>query len=546
MKVRTKIILITSGLALIIFAMFLVTWWVTNNQKDDGAGINMAGRQRMLSQKMTKEVLEGISAEDTKIRQQYFKAAENSMRVFDITLTGLIKGGEIPLTLSSTGAGYYTSPPAEGASLKLLEEVMPLWGAYSQKMNSVISGAASAEGDLAWISENSNKLLATMNAAVVQMQKDAEASIAFLLTLQIFGLLTGVALFIVALIVIRKLIARLNKITEFAAIIGNGDLSGKSGIVGKDELGQIGGNLDVMSENLNAMFSEVSVNSKTLSDLSNSLGSVAVEMLERATATSDISTSVAASAEEMSANMNTVAAATEEASTNIALVSTATDEMTSTISEIVKNTEHAQMITGKGVSEANSASEKVDELGLAATEIGKVTETITEISEQTNLLALNATIEAARAGEAGKGFAVVANEIKDLAKQTADATYEIKSRIDGIQNSTAGTVTQIQQITKIINEINDLVSTITVSVEEQSATTNEIAENISQASIGIQEVTENVAQLSTVSNEVAQDMSEVSAHSQSTSNTANGVKDTGVDIQSLAGHLDTMVGKVKL
>ena len=546
MKVRTKIILITSGLALIIFAMFLTTWWVTNNQKDDGAGINMAGRQRMLSQKMTKEMLEGVSAEDTKTRQQSFKAAENSMRIFDITLTGLIKGGKIPLTLSSTGTEFYTSPSAADDSLKLLQEVEPLWKSYSQKMNSVISGTVSAESDLVWISDNSNKLLSAMNVAVVQMQKDAEDSIAFLLTLQIFGLLTGVVLFIVAMFVIRKLIARLNKITEFAEIIGNGDLSSKSGIVGKDELGQIGGNLDAMSENLNVMFSEVSENSKTLSDLSNSLGNVAVEMLERATATSDISTSVAASAEEMSANMSTVAAATEEASTNITLVATATDEMTSTISEIVKNTEHAQMISGEAVAEANSASEKVDELGLAATEIGKVTETITEISEQTNLLALNATIEAARAGEAGKGFAVVANEIKDLAKQTADATYEIKSRIDGIQNSTAGTVTQIQQITKIINDVNNLVSTITTSVEEQSATTNEIAENISQASIGIQEVTENVAQLSTVSNEVAQDMSEVSEHSQSTSNTANGVKDTGVDIQNLAGQLDSMVGKVKL
>lgn len=64
-----------------------------------------------------------------------------------------------------------------------------------------------------------------------------------------------------------------------------------------------------------------------------------------------------------------------------------------------------------------------------AQDISKVTEVITEISEQTNLLALNATIEAARAGEAGKGFAVAANEIKELAKQTAEATKEIKIKV---------------------------------------------------------------------------------------------------------------------
>ena len=65
-------------------------------------------------------------------------------------------------------------------------------------------------------------------------------------------------------------------------------------------------------------------------------------------------------------------------------------------------------MAGRAASQSKAASRKVDELGLAAQEIGKVTEAITGISEQTNLLALNATIEAARAGEAGKGFAVVA------------------------------------------------------------------------------------------------------------------------------------------
>jgi len=86
--------------------------------------------------------------------------------------------------------------------------------------------------------------------------------------------------------------------------------------------------------------------------------------------------------------------------------------------------------TSKAVRQSQSATGRVDELGVAATEISKVTEVITEISEQTNLLALNATIEAARAGEAGKGFAVVANEIKELAKQTAEATLDIRPKMN--------------------------------------------------------------------------------------------------------------------
>ena len=97
-------------------------------------------------------------------------------------------------------------------------------------------------------------------------------------------------------------------------------------------------------------------------------------------------------------------------------------------------------MTEGAVAQAQKASAQVEALGKAAREIGEVLETIAEISDQTNLLALNATIEAARAGEYGKGFAVVANEIKELASATSEATMEIKNKIEGIQNTTAGTI----------------------------------------------------------------------------------------------------------
>ena len=123
-------------------------------------------------------------------------------------------------------------------------------------------------------------------------------------------------------------------------------------------------------------------------------------------------------------------------------------------------------------------------MGRAAREIGNVVETITEISSQVDLLALNATIEAARAGDAGKGFAVVAGEIKELARQTAEASGEIKKRVEGIQTNTAGTVNEINDVSEVVNEINAIVATIASAVEEQSATTREIVSNVSQASVG--------------------------------------------------------------
>jgi methyl-accepting chemotaxis protein len=359
-----------------------------------------------------------------------------------------------------------------------------------------------------------------------------------------------VTLSLIALICIyliqSGIVKPLRDVNGFIDKIAGGDLRGKLEARSNDEIGNMVTQLSNMTGKLNGMVKEITGAGDTLFTSSGKLSTSADEFSAVAGDTASRTISVAAAAEEMSANMSTVAAATEQAATNIALVSTATEEMTSTISGIVKSTEKAQEITKMAVQEASSASEKVDELGRAAIEIGKVTEAITEISEQTNLLALNATIEAARAGEAGKGFAVVANEIKELAKQTASATGEIKKRIDSIQDSTEATVKQIQQITQVIGEVNAIVSSIVTAVDEQSATTNEIAENISQASIGIQEVTVNVAQVSTVSNSVAQEIAEVSQSADSISHGSITMKTNVVELTKMAKQLKDLVQHFKV
>jgi methyl-accepting chemotaxis protein len=165
---------------------------------------------------------------------------------------------------------------------------------------------------------------------------------------------------------------------------------------------------------------------------------------------------VASAAEEMSVNMDSVAAAMEQASTNVEIVANGTTDMSRNIEKVAQNSNDTREITNKAVGKALQTSKRVSELGRAAEAINKVTDTINGISSQTNLLALNATIEAARAGEAGKGFAVVANEIKELAGQTARATQDIAKNIEEIQGQIGGAVTEIQDITQIINQINIL------------------------------------------------------------------------------------------
>jgi len=360
----------------------------------------------------------------------------------------------------------------------------------------------------------------------------------------IIAILTGGMWFLTDLLIIKpitKVAAGLKDIAQ-----GEGDLTVRLAVTSDDEVGELSKWFNIFMEKLLAILKEIGVNADTLTTSSNDLSGLSSNMSDGADNMSSKSNTVATAAEEMSTNISSIAAAMEQASTNMSLVATAAEQMTATINEIARNSENARSITGSAVSKANDATQKIDELGKGAQEIGKVTETITEISEQTNLLALNATIEAARAGDAGKGFAVVANEIKELARQTAEATQDIKDRINKIQSSTSGAVTQVEGISKVIHDVNEIVTTIATAVEEQSVTTKEIAGNVSQASGGIQEVSENIAQLSTVAGEIARDIADVNQSSNDMSNSSSHVDMRSQELSKLAAQLKSMVGKFKL
>ena len=353
----------------------------------------------------------------------------------------------------------------------------------------------------------------------------------------------GLALGVTALIVkpIKGTVTMLKDIAE-----GEGDLTKRLPVATQDEMGEMATWFNTFMEKLQGIIRQIADDAATLNEASSSLSAIAGQMTDGVENMSSRSEQVAGASEEMSANMNTVAAASEQAATNVNMVASATEEMTATVNEIAQNSEKARTITESAVAKAGSASAKVDELGRAAREISKVTEVITEISEQTNLLALNATIEAARAGDAGKGFAVVANEIKELAKQTATATLEIKNRINGIQGSTADTVTEIEAISSVINDVNNIVATIATAVEEQAATSQEIANNVAQASQGIQEVNQNVNQSSTVAGNISGDITAVNASVQEIADSSSQVNQNADELSALAEKLRGLVGRFKV
>jgi methyl-accepting chemotaxis protein len=352
---------------------------------------------------------------------------------------------------------------------------------------------------------------------------------------------------IVLILSTRKIVRPINAAVAGLKDIarGEGDLTMRLPVLTKDEVGDLATWFNLFIEKLQTMIRDITAGVHTLSSSSTELSQISGQMNQGAQSASNKSSTVAAASEEMSANMTNVAAAMEQSTTNTNMVATASEEMSSTIGEIAQHAEKARLISDNAAKKASEATANINNLGVSAKSIGKVIETITEISEQVNLLALNATIEAARAGESGKGFAVVANEIKELAKQTAAATYDIKEKVGSIQETTATTVTQIAEINTVITDVHEVVGSIATAVEEQTAATAEIAGNVSQLAQGINEVNENVNQSSAVAAEIAREITDVSVIANEMFTSSSQVSTSSHELSALAEQLNQMVGQFK-
>jgi methyl-accepting chemotaxis protein len=358
-------------------------------------------------------------------------------------------------------------------------------------------------------------------------------------------LLTGVLSYVVS----RQISIPIGRVSEQLKKMAGGDFSAsilKSDKECGDEVGALACAAETLSENMRRMIGDITGGVNTLASSSTALSSISERM---SSGTADISTKAAAVAEAArlsSDNVASVAASMEEATTNLGLVTEATEEMSVTVGEIASSSERASNVARKAAEHAHTVSAAMKGLGQEAREIGKVTETITNISSQTNLLALNATIEAARAGEAGKGFAVVANEIKALAQQTAAATEDIKGKIVGVQSATGGAIRDIERIVEVIRQVEEIVGSTAAAIEEQSVVTRDVASNISQASAGVKDTNERVAQSAEAIQSIAMDIEQVNSTINGISRDGDQIRGSAAELSELAGQLREMVGRFKV
>jgi methyl-accepting chemotaxis protein len=335
-----------------------------------------------------------------------------------------------------------------------------------------------------------------------------------------------------------------NAIAKLAA--SEGDLRLRLDESRRDELGELGRWLNRFFTQVQGLVQGLAGHGAQVLESASALDQQAASLADGAARTGSQASQVAAAAEQLSANIRNVGNSSEAMASTYRTVAAAVEEMTASIAEVAKGAEGAATVASQAEQLTRQSSSRIAELGSAADEIGRVVETIQDIAEQTNLLALNATIEAARAGEAGKGFSVVANEVKDLARQTAEATQDIRGRIERIQGSTRESVQAIAAIDGVIAQVSRSSQGIAASVAEQRAATQEIARNLAQNRSAIEVVSRSVVESAAASQEIAKGIAEVDAMARTAASGAESSQGAARHLRGLAGAMQGQVGKFQV
>ena len=275
-----------------------------------------------------------------------------------------------------------------------------------------------------------------------------------------------------------------------------GDFTRPIPITGRDELTDIAVGMNAAIDRMRAAVGAIAAHAHGLAAASEQVSHVSEAIGGLSRRTTQEAGLVAATAEEVSTQLQSVVA--EQLAASI-------DELAMTARSATEVLDSANIAVGA----VAANRERMTRLGESSRDISQVMHLITSIAAQTNLLALNATIEAARAGEAGLGFAVVANEVKDLARASAEAAQSIGARIQTIQVDAAAALESTSESTQAIIDIQDNQHTIAAAMEEQTIHAREIGASLLGAVDRTTQIAREVAGFSTTAQEASDGAADV-------------------------------------
>ena len=338
----------------------------------------------------------------------------------------------------------------------------------------------------------------------------------------------------------KKLMIAINTmIHEFSRLIG--------------EVKSNGIKLFQTSQSMVATLKDLSENSSLTKNKANNVAGASEEM------TSNISEIVATS-EQMNASVKTVTNSSAQLSEHINKIASQIKDISQAMSSVGQHAVDGEKISDKAMRMSKNAQATIHSLDGAAKEIGGVTQVIKRIADKTNLLALNAAIEAASAGEAGKGFAVVAASIQKFAEQSNQAAENISEQIINVQEKSIETIGVIENISKIINNINSFSKTISVSVNEQIQHTEDIVNNANHADqfsneiviamdellAGSNDISKTLAENETVASEISADIHDVDQSAKDSNVSIDNIHKLASEMNKMAKEFQTLIEKFNI
>lgn len=446
------------------------------------------------------------------LQNEYHQSLDKLMRVYDATLRNPDR--------SSLGSNSDVATQSQFVDFE----------SKAEKILMFIDGLE-AQGDA---------IVDTAAAEVAPLQQSMGFLVLFFVSTSI--IVSIVAATLCTRTIVNPIVQVMNALADF----GEGNLTRKLTMKRTDEFGQMAAAYNLSAGKIQAMVQKLSLSSKSLACSAGQVSSSANHISEGVQRTTRQTSIVNEVAYSLAQNMSSVTSSSTTMTENVNAIQNSLCEMTSTINEISSVTQKYNSDVSETSELAKATNLRMQTLLKATDAIGNVVQLIEDLADQTNLLALNATIEAARAGESGKGFAVVATEVKDLAKQTAVATSDIRKSIESVQQASKEAVQSIASISMMINGMSETSGRIATAIEEQSVSTKNMSAHMQSASRSVSTVAGGVTESTIASHRISTSIAEVERVASESASGASQFVDAGQQLQRISREIDDLIQQFQI
>lgn len=458
LKLKTMILL--GGFLCVISLIIAANFRVNRLQKDYALIINLTGRQRMLSQKMTKDILGIVRDKEGKGSvPDYRESLTMTRELFDRTLNALISGGE---TTGAAGKNVTLPKPSNLSVVDTLNKSYELWKEFNNNIDAVLRQDAAIDSEefkkaLTFIEENNTRLLDAMNTVTEIYQGEADGIVSLLERLQFWTLLIALAVAAGAFWAVNYIVIKpVGNMADDLNSVATGDLTIESKVKSSDEIGEMAVTVNQMTVNLRGMVIEISNTSSNVASASEYIAATTKELNAGADIQNSAISRTSSSIDEMNASVKEIAGNTTKLSYKAEEIASTTLEMTASIDEIARIAEGLSYTVEEVTSSITEMTASVKEITEHASQLSTSTEeTAASVSE------INASIKEVEgniniSGRLADATASDAAAGMEAVNKTIDGMKRIKETVD----TAAGVIKRLgaksEAIGDILNVINEV------------------------------------------------------------------------------------------